>query len=314
RERRIAMLLEATGLSPFPDRPAGKLSGGMKQKLSLCCALMHEPDLLILDEPTTGVDPLSRRQFWDLIQRIREGHPGMSVLVATAYTEEARHFDWLFAMDEGRILASGRPRDLQERTGATSLEAAFIALLPEEKRALHQPVKVIPRDDNAEEIIAIEARDLTKRFGDFTAVDRVSFRIRRGEIFGFLGSNGCGKTTTMKILTGLLPATEGKAWLFGQEVDAQGIEARRRVGYMTQHFSLYRELTVRQNLELHARLFNMAEEIIPGRTAEVGRGFEHDQIKDELADSQPLGPGQRVQAAADVVHGREMVSRDEPTW
>jgi len=313
RERRIAMLLEATGLSPFPDRPAGKLSGGMKQKLSLCCALMHEPDLLILDEPTTGVDPLSRRQFWDLIQRIREGHPGMSVLVATAYTEEALHFDWLFAMDEGRILASGRPRDLQERTGATSLEAAFIALLPEEKRALHQPVKVIPRDDNAEEIIAIEARDLTKRFGDFTAVDRVSFRIRRGEIFGFLGSNGCGKTTTMKILTGLLPATEGKAWLFGQEVDAQGIEARRRVGYMTQSFSLYSELTVRQNLELHARLFHVAPERIPERVATLARRFELSDILDELPARLPLGQRQRLSLAVALIHEPELLILDEPT-
>ncbi len=238
RERRIAALLESTGLAPFADRPAQKLSGGMKQKLGLCCALIHDPDLLVLDEPTTGVDPLSRRQFWELIQRIRDERPHMSVVVATAYMEEADRFDWLVAMDAGRVLATGTPADLRARTGAVSLEAAFIALLPEEKRREHRPVDIPPRDVSVDGEIAIEARGLTMRFGDFTAVEDVSFRIERGEIFGFLGSNGCGKTTTMKMLTGLLPASEGQAWLFGQPVDSYGIGIRRRVGYMSQGFSL----------------------------------------------------------------------------
>src|SRR5690606_11782613 len=142
RERRIADLVESTGLAPFVDRPAGKLSGGMKQKLGLCCSLIHDPDLLILDEPTTGVDPLSRRQFWDLIARIREQRPGMSVLVATAYMEEAARFDWLVAMDGGRVLATGSPRDLTEGAGVDTLEAAFISLLPEEKRREHREVEI----------------------------------------------------------------------------------------------------------------------------------------------------------------------------
>src|SRR5690625_5200017 len=298
RQRRIALLLEATGLAPFPDRPAGKLSGGMKQKLSLCCALIHDPDLLILDEPTTGVDPLSRRQFWELIEQIRDQRPGMSVLVATAYSEEAAGFDWLFAMDAGRILASGSPDDIRARTGAASLEAAFIALLPEEKRRQHKPVEVLARPESEDEVIAIEARDLTKRFGNFTAVDRVTFRIRRGEIFGFLGSTGCGKTTTMKILTGLMPATEGEAWLFGKEVDAQDIETRRRVGYMTQSFSLYSELTVRQNLELHARLFHVPATRIPERVKLVAERFELIDILDALPGQLPLGLRQRLSLAA----------------
>ena len=134
RERRITELLHATALAPFADRPAGKLSGGMKQKLGLCCALIHDPELLILDEPTTGVDPLSRRQFWELIDRIRARQPGMSVLVATAYMEEAARFDWLVAMNAGRILASGAPKELLRQTGADSLEEAFIALLPPARR------------------------------------------------------------------------------------------------------------------------------------------------------------------------------------
>ena len=145
REARIAELLAATGLDPFPDRPAGKLSGGMKQKLSLCCALIHDPDLLILDEPTTGVDPLSRRQFWELIDRIRARRPGMSVMVATAYMEEAERFDWLAAMDAGQVIASGTPAELMARGHGATLDDAFINLLPEAKRAGHQAVMVPPR-------------------------------------------------------------------------------------------------------------------------------------------------------------------------
>ena len=206
REQRIAALLQATGLAPFVGRPAGKLSGGMRQKLGLCCALVHDPDLLILDEPTTGVDPLSRRQFWELLDRMRAARPGMSVLVATAYMEEAARFDWLVAMNAGRVLDTGTPREFLARSGVRTLEEAFIALLPPAQRAGHRPVAIPPRAVDAGDGPAIEAHDLTMRFGDFVAVDHVSFRIARGEIFGFLGSNGCGKTTTMKMLTG--PAAE----------------------------------------------------------------------------------------------------------
>ncbi|MGE5601121.1 MAG: ribosome-associated ATPase/putative transporter RbbA, partial [Pseudomonadota bacterium] len=313
RERRIAGLLESTGLAPFPDRPAGKLSGGMKQKLGLCCALIHDPDLMILDEPTTGVDPLSRRQFWQLIRQIRAERPGMSLLVATAYMEEAASFDWLVAMDSGRVLATGKPQDLLARAGAQSLEAAFISLLPEEKRKDYRPVDIRSREIDGQGEIAIEARDLTMRFGDFVAVDHVSFRIPRGEIFGFLGSNGCGKTTTMKMLTGLLPPSDGQAWLFGQEVDARDIETRRRVGYMTQSFSLYTELTVRQNLELHARLFQIPAGVMGKRVEKMAQRFELTDIMDELPDSLPLGQRQRLSLAVAMIHEPEMLILDEPT-
>lgn len=218
RRRRIDRLTRSTGLHAFLDRPAGKLSGGMKQKLGLCCALIHDPDLLVLDEPTTGVDPLARRQFWDLIDSVRAEQPEMGVIVATAYMDEAQRFDWLIAMDDGRILDTGSPKELLEKTGSDNLDAAFIGLLPETKRAAHRELVVPPLPQGGENDIAIEARGLTKRFGSFTAVDHVSFRIRRGEIFGFLGSNGCGKTTTMRMLTGLIPATEGEARLFGKPV------------------------------------------------------------------------------------------------
>ncbi|HCR3983080.1 TPA: ribosome-associated ATPase/putative transporter RbbA [Kluyvera ascorbata] len=312
REARIDELLYSTGLAPFRDRPAGKLSGGMKQKLGLCCALIHDPQLLILDEPTTGVDPLSRAQFWTLIDSIRERQPDMSVLVATAYMEEAERFDWLVAMNDGEVLATGSAEELRTQTASQTLEQAFIALLPEAQRNAHQQVIIPPRDASEEEI-AIEARGLTMRFGDFVAVDHVNFRIARGEIFGFLGSNGCGKSTTMKMLTGLLPASEGEAWLFGQPVDPKDIATRRRVGYMSQAFSLYSELSVRQNLELHAKLFHIPDDQIPGRVAEMSQRFMLTEVEDALPAALPLGIRQRLSLAVAVIHRPEMLILDEPT-
>jgi ribosome-dependent ATPase len=312
RERRIADLTESTGLTRFLNRPAGKLSGGMKQKLGLCCALIHDPDLLILDEPTTGVDPLSRHQFWELIQRIRSERADMSVIVATAYMDEASNFDWLVAMDAGRVLATGTTEELLVKTKKTSLEEAFVALLPETKRRGYREVEIPPREPGDGEV-AIEAKALTKRFGDFIAVNHVSFRIERGEIFGFLGSNGCGKTTTMKMLTGLLPASEGQAWLFGHEVNPDDIETRRRVGYMSQAFSLYSELTVRQNLVLNARLFQMPAEKIAARVNEVAQRFDLANVIDALPDALPLGQRQRLQLATAMIHGPAMLILDEPT-
>ncbi|EIV7931076.1 multidrug ABC transporter ATP-binding protein [Klebsiella pneumoniae] len=312
RELRINELLQSTGLAPFRDRPAGKLSGGMKQKLGLCCALIHDPQLLILDEPTTGVDPLSRAQFWELIDSIRQRQPAMSVLVATAYMEEAERFDWLVAMNAGEVLATGSTAELKAQTGSQTLEQAFIALLPEAQRQAHRAVVIPPRDSREEEI-AIEARGLTMRFGNFVAVDHVNFRIARGEIFGFLGSNGCGKSTTMKMLTGLLPASEGEAWLFGQPVDPKDIATRQRVGYMSQAFSLYSELTVRQNLELHARLFHIPDGEIPGRVAEMCERFMLTEVEDALPADLPLGIRQRLSLAVAVIHRPEMLILDEPT-
>ncbi len=312
RDWRTRELLEATNLAAFADRPAGKLSGGMKQKLGLCCALIHDPDILILDEPTTGVDPLSRRQFWDLIHRIRRRRPGMSVLVATAYMDEADRFDWLAAMDSGRVLATGAPAALMRATSTRTLEQAFIASLPEGRRLGHGALAIPPRGTLHADT-AIEAHGLTCRFGDFTAVDHVNFRIERGEIFGFLGSNGCGKTTTMKMLTGLLPATEGDASLFGHAVKASDLETRRRVGYMSQSFSLYTELTVRLNLELHARLFHLpAGQVVPRVDAMVDRFGLRDHL-DQRPDSLPLGIRQRLQLAVAVIHAPEMLILDEPT-
>ncbi len=312
RRRRIGSLLKSTGLDPFPDRRAGKLSGGMKQKLGLCCALIHDPDLLILDEPTTGVDPLSRRQFWELIERIRGEHPGMAVLVATAYMNEAEAFDNLVVINDGKVLATGSPAEIRQAQGAGTLEEAYIALLPEERRRGHHRLEIPPRrrHDGAP---AIVAEGLTRRFGDFTAVDDVSFQIERGEIFGFLGSNGCGKTTTMKMLTGLLPPSEGEAWLFGEKTRSHDIASRKRVGYMSQSFSLYSELSVEQNLLLHARLFHLPAERVAPRVEELMARFDLAHCAEALSGDLPLGVRQRLSLAVAVIHEPEVLILDEPT-
>ena len=312
REWRISEVLDSTGLTPFADRPAKKLSGGMRQKLGLCCALIHDPDLLILDEPTTGVDPLSRRQFWELIERMRSRRPGMSVLVATAYMEEAERFDALIAMNAGKVLAVGSPAELKAQTHAQTVEDAFTALLPEAIRAGRRRLEIPPlRILDAEPVIT--ARDLTCRFGDFTAVDRVSFTIERGEIFGFVGSNGCGKTTTMKMLTGLLTPSEGEALLFGKPPDAHDINSRRRVGYMSQSFSLYSELTVRQNLDLHVRLFHLPARKVHTRLHDLVQRFGLADYLDQRTSELPLGIRQRLSLAVAIVHEPEMLILDEPT-
>ncbi|MBK6468335.1 MAG: ribosome-associated ATPase/putative transporter RbbA [Rhodobacter sp.] len=312
RDARISRLTRATGLAPFMERPAGKLSGGMKQKLGLCAALIHDPDFLLLDEPTTGVDPLSRRQFWDLIDTIRADRPQMSVLVSTAYMEEAARFGHLVAMNAGRILAEGSPANLMARTQTATVEAAYVALLGGDAAQTAAPEPALAADTDTGPP-AIRARNLTKRFGDFTAVDKVSFEIKRGEIFGFLGSNGCGKTTTMKMLTGLTPATTGEAWIFGQPVDAQNLDARRRVGFMSQSFSLYGELTVRENLLLHARLFHLGGDLTAKRMAELVPRFGLDPYLDQGAASLPLGVRQRLSLAVAVIHAPDILILDEPT-
>ncbi len=312
RTRQITRLMEATRLAPFSGRAAGKLSGGMKQKLSLCCALVHSPDLLILDEPTTGVDPLSRRQFWALVDDLRREHAGMTVIVATAYIEEAQRFERLLAMDAGRLLENKPTADVLADYGTDVLEEAYVKMLPPEKQQGSGGLDITPFVPDPAAPPAMEAHGLTKRFGDFTAVDHVSFTIQKGEIFGFLGSNGCGKSTTMKMLTGLLEATEGDATLLGKPIDAGGLDTKMRVGYMSQAFSLYEELSVRRNLDLHARLYQMGAK---GAAAveEALQQFDLADVTDTAPASLPLGIRQRLQLAAACLHHPEVLILDEPT-
>ena len=312
RTRQITRLMEATRLAPFSDRAAGKLSGGMKQKLSLCCALVHSPDLLILDEPTTGVDPLSRRQFWALVDDLRREHAGMTVIVATAYIEEAQRFERLLAMDAGRLLENKPTAAVLADYDTDVLEEAYVKMLPPEKQQGSGGLDITPFVPDPDAPPAMEAHGLTKRFGDFTAVDHVSFTIQKGEIFGFLGSNGCGKSTTMKMLTGLLEATEGAATLLGKPIDAGGLDTKMRVGYMSQAFSLYEELSVRRNLDLHARLYQMGAK---GAAAveEALQQFDLADVADTAPASLPLGIRQRLQLAAACLHHPEVLILDEPT-
>jgi ribosome-dependent ATPase len=310
-DQRMHNLLLATDLLRFAERPAGKLSGGMKQKLGLCCALIHEPDLLILDEPTTGVDPLSRRHFWELVDDVRRQRPQLTLLVATAYMEEAEQFEHCLMLDGGKLIATGLSHELAAVTRSGKLDEAFTHF---QGNSSHdsQPL-VIPPLASATNDIAIEAHELTLRFGDFTAVDKVSFAIGRGEIFGFLGSNGCGKTTTMKVLTGLMPASEGSATLLGNPVNAKDLATRKRVGFMSQSFSLYGELSVRQNLDLHARLFDLPKADSAQRIDELIRRFNLGAVADQQSGALPLGLRQRLSLAVAVLHRPEVLILDEPT-
>ena len=310
-KQRLPQLLSATDLTRFAERPAGKLSGGMKQKLGLCCALIHDPDLLILDEPTTGVDPLSRRSFWELVEQVRRERPQLTLLVATAYMEEAAQFEQCLMLDRGKLIAQGPTAELAAATPSGKLDAAFTHF--QGAQAGEHQALVIPPLAAGEAETAIEATDLTLRFGDFTAVDKVSFAIRRGEIFGFLGSNGCGKTTTMKVLTGLLAATEGSAKLFGKQVDAKDLATRKRVGFMSQSFSLYGELSVQQNLELHARLFDLPAAEGVARSQALMQRFGLSEVAQQQSGELPLGVRQRLSLAVAVLHKPEVLILDEPT-
>jgi ribosome-dependent ATPase len=313
RYARISELTAATGLAEFTGRQAMNLSGGMKQKLGLGCALIQEPNLLILDEPTTGVDPLSRRRFWELIDQLRTRQPNLSVLVSTAYMEEAERFEYLAVVDAGRVLASGSPADLRERTGEQDMESVYVALLPIGLRHQRPDLELVPRRSQGDDPPAIEARELTRRFGDFTAVDRVSLEIHKGEIFGFLGSNGSGKTTTMRMLTGLLPLSGGEARVFGRPVDGNDPRLRHRLGFMSQSFSLYGELTVRQNLDLHGRLYQLPLPQLVRRMSELTDRFGLGQHMESRTEELPLGVRQRLSLAVAVIHEPELLILDEPT-
>lgn len=305
---RVNALMEALGLAPFAARAAGKLSGGMKQKLGLCCALVHDPDILILDEPTTGVDPLSRRQFWDLVGAIRAARPAMALIVATSYLDEAERFGRVVVMQAGAIIADGAPAALKAEHGAASMEALFMRLTGAEL-----PNRIVRKAPAADAPIAVEAHGLTRRFGAFVAVDSVEFSVRRGEIYGFLGSNGCGKTTTMKMLTGLLPASAGEARMLGRPVDARDLATRRRVGYMSQGFSLYGELSVQQNLDLHAKLFGLGDDKGEARIAALKEQFGLNPHAGAIAGALPLGVRQRLSLAIAILHEPEVLILDEPT-
>lgn len=274
-------------LAPFRGRRAGKLSGGMKQKLALCCALIHAPEVLLLDEPTTGVDPVSRLELFAMLRNLNARH-GITVVVATPYRNEVMHCGRIALMEGGRVMDTGRPQDI---------------LPPEEPL----PPRTAPEGGEA----VIEAEGLTKRFGAFTATDHISFKVYRGEIFGFLGANGAGKTTAMRMLCGLSQPSEGRARVAGYDCATQPEEVKRHIGYMSQRFSLYTDLTVGENIEFYGGIYGMS-------ASDIRR--ERERLLDELgldADMPvvrlPQGWRQRLAFSVAILHRPEVVFLDEPT-
>lgn len=366
-------MLRFTDLARFSERLAGRLSGGMKQKLGLACALLGRPKLLLLDEPSVGVDPISRRELWSMVGELMEG--GMTVLWSTAYLDEAEHCDKVILLDEskklfegppgeltgrlkGRVfllsepsggrrgalrrvlrepfvrdgviqggsvrfvtapeLPDGEPQALARKLGGTlapaapRFEDAFIDILgggPGGESALAAGLSPLP-DDGA---VVVEADRLTKKYGSFTAADLISFRIRRGEIFGLLGPNGAGKSTTFKMMCGLARPTSGRALVAGRELGRSGGSVRRRIGYMAQKFSLYDGLSVRQNLAFFSGIYGLSGRAQKAKIEEMVEIFHFQNILDDNSGDISLGHKQRLALACATMHGPDVLFLDEPT-
>lgn len=281
-------------IEPFRKRRAGALSGGMKQKLALSCALIHKPDVLFLDEPTTGVDPVSRKEFWGMLRRLKE--QGITIIASTPIIDEARQCDRIAFINEGQILGIDIPECILQQFSAILCPPSL------------QHEKIENRDNNV-----IEVEGLTKRFGSFTAVDHISFEVHKGEIFGFLGANGAGKTTAMRMLTGLSHPTEGKAHVAGFDVATQTEEVKRNIGYMSQKFSLYEDLKVWENIRLFAGIYGVPEAEIAPKTDELLLRLGLDKERDTLVKSLPLGWKQKLAFSVSIFHHPKIVFLDEPT-
>jgi ABC-2 type transport system ATP-binding protein len=377
RAARYQQLMHMAGLLPFGRRLAGELSGGMKQKLGLACALVRQPALLLLDEPTVGVDPLSRRELWEIVYRlVRE--QGTSVLLSTAYLDEAERCDEVVLLHEGRLLARGAPAELRETLRGRSYEAYahgidrralqavlarapgvldalilgdrvrlvmeqaalpapdallpgvegvaispapprfedyFISLLREHALSAppHAPLSPAPPRQTGPGQAVIEVRDLERRFGDFRAVNRISFSVARGEIFGLLGANGAGKSTTFRMLCGLLPPSGGALRVAGADLGRAAAAARARIGYMSQKFSLYGNLSVAENLRFFSRIYGLSGSRGGARIDWALAEFELRPMADLISGDLSLGYKQRLALACALMHEPEIIFLDEPT-
>ncbi len=383
RDTRKKLLLDATGLDPFRDRPAKNLSGGMKQKLALVCTLIHEPPLVFLDEPTTGVDPISRRDIWTVVNDMVKQR-GLTVFLTTSYMDEAARCHEILMMHGGEIIERGPPESFPAKLDGKFSQVS-VATIEEQQRALKvikemddvrmaypmgDAINVISKKDGPEQIatyvrahgatiegakvdtpgiedvflskiasgregideaafeeffgtqaghapenrdVMIRTEELTKRFGAFTAVDRVSLDVRHGEIFGFLGPNGAGKTTTIKMLCGLYPPTDGKGFIAGLDLFRQQFEIKKSIGYMSQKFSLYRDLTVEENIELYGGIYGVPRDELPHRRDLILRIADLAGQGDAVTGDLPMGIKQRLALGCAIIHKPEVIFLDEPT-
>ena len=281
----------------FKTRRAGALSGGMKQKLALCCALVHQPSILFLDEPTTGVDPVSRKEFWEMLGTLRQ--KGITIFVSTPYIEEVKRCNRVAFLHEGSLKGVGDPDAILE-------EFKDVFNPP----ALEHDTKNI-QEEAEEDVILVQ--HLVKAFGDFHAVDDISFNVHRGEIFGFLGANGAGKTTAMHILTGLNQPTSGHATVAGFDVSTQYEQVKRHIGYMSQKFSLYEDLTVVENIRLFGHIYGMTSTEINTRLTQLLQRLRFTDHAHAIVSSLPLGWKQKLAFSVSIFHEPDIVFLDEPT-
>ncbi len=311
-------LLARVGLDRFGARLAGALSGGMKQKLALVAALLTRPALLLLDEPTTGVDPVSRREFWQVLNALH--HEGLTIVVSTPYMDEAEYASRLAFLDEGRLVAVGTREEILAacpinagHPGGPTLDDAFIYLSERKEEDKDFSKKIFLSSSSSSEIL-LRCTNLTRKFGAFTAVDDVSFEVPRGKVFGFLGPNGSGKSTTIRMLTGLLEPTSGTATAFGGLNVARDTETwKKRLGYMSQKFSLYLDLTVRENLEFFGSIYGLSRERLADRIGTLSARLRFEPILGALTENLSTGQRQRVALAAALLHEPELLFLDEPT-
>ncbi len=282
-------------IEPFKDRKAGALSGGMKQKLALSCALVHKPTVLFLDEPTTGVDPVSRKEFWEMLQSLR--NQGITIVASTPYLDEVRQCERIAFLAEGKIQGIDMPEIILERFANVFNPPPIDKLKAE-----------VTESENV-----IEVEHLVKAFGTFKAVNDISFKVKRGEIFGFLGANGAGKTTAMRILTGLNQPTSGKGMVAGYDVATEYEQIKQHIGYMSQKFTLYEDLTVKENIRLFAGIYGLSTAEISKRTNKLLESMHFTEHKNDIVASLPLGWKQKLAFSVSILHEPDVVFLDEPT-
>ena len=284
-------------IEKFKNRKAGALSGGMKQKLALCCSLIHQPSILFLDEPTTGVDPVSRKEFWEILAQLKERD--ITIVASTPYLDEVRSCERVAFLSEGTIKGIGTPNEILT-----------------EFKDIFNPPSIVREgahkiEKEAENVIEVE--HLVKAFGSFHAVDDISFTVKKGEIFGFLGANGAGKTTAMHMLTGLNQPTSGTGRVVGFDIRTEYEQIKKHIGYMSQKFSLYEDLTVAENISLFAGIYGMQDDEINHKTNELLQRLNFSEHRNTLVSSLPLGWKQKLAFSVSIFHNPGIVFLDEPT-